>query len=90
MQENKTVERYNTYSKICERAEKLGIGQGTRFTKMMDVELADKHYGMRLQDWLNADDFNFAHDFIGIQNHINRITKTFDNTFLPRFAGASV
>ncbi len=79
-------DRFNTLAKICERAEKLGIRQGTRLTAMLDVDLADKHWGLRLADWLAADDFNFTHDFVGIQNHVNRITKTFDDTFLPRFA----
>lgn len=52
----------------------------------MDVNLAADHFNMKLNEWAEADDFNFAHDFVGIQNHIDRITKTFDNRFLPRFA----
>ena len=80
-------ERFNTLAKICERAESLGIRQGTRMTAMLDVDLADKRWNLRLADWLAADDFNFIHDFVGIQNHVDRITHTFDNRFLPRFAG---
>lgn len=49
-----------------------------------------KKFNMRLDEWLNADDFNFAHDFYGIVNNINR-EKGFPATdfgfFVPRFAG---
>ena len=38
----------------------------------MDIESADKKFNMRLDDWLQADDFNFAHDYCGIQNNIKR------------------
>ena len=79
-------EKYDLYLKICLRAEELDIGVGDRLTKMMDVELADNEWGLRLEDWLNADNLNFAHDFVGIQSHINRETKTFASTWLPRFA----
>lgn len=80
-------DRFNTLAKICSRAEKLGIRQGTRMTAMLDVDLADKRWHLRLHEWLASDDFNFIHDFVGIQNHVDRINKTFDNRFLPRFAG---
>lgn len=79
-------EKYDLYLKICLRAEKLDIGLGDRLTKIMDIELADKHWELRLEDWLNADNLNFAHDFVGIQSHINRKTKTFASTWIPRFA----
>lgn len=35
---------------------------------------------------LEADDFNFAHDIVGIQKHLNRETGKLENCFLPRFA----
>ena len=84
---NKAIERLNLIARICTRAEEMGIRRGSRITAQMDVDLADKHFNLRLADWLNADAFNFAHDFIEIQNHIDRANKTFDNRFLPRFAG---
>lgn len=40
---------------------------------------------LRLQELLDADDFNFWHDVGGIQQHINRSTGKLDNHFLPRF-----
>lgn len=55
-----------------------------------DDESEDWEYNMRLDEWLNADDFNFAHDFYGIVDNINR-EKGFPATdfgfFVPRFAG---
>lgn len=35
-----------------------------------------------------ADDFNFAHDMLGIDKHINRETGRLMDHFLPRFAKA--
>lgn len=40
---------------------------------------------LRLNDLLNADAFNFAHDIIGIYNHINRDMGVLEDFFLPRF-----
>lgn len=40
---------------------------------------------LRLQDMLDADDFNFAHDFFGINRHIDRETGEMMNHFVPRF-----
>lgn len=41
---------------------------------------------LKLKKLLKADDFNFAHDVIGISNHIDRETGTLLNCFLPRYA----
>lgn len=84
---DKAIEKLNLIARICTRAEEMGIRCGSRITAQMDVDLAADHFKMRLADWLSADAFNFAHDFIGIQNHIDRVNKTFDNRFLPRFSG---
>lgn len=40
---------------------------------------------LRLEDFLNADDFNFAHDITGINNYINRKTGKLTRHFEPRF-----
>ena len=65
-------ERYLKYVKICERAERMKIDTGDRMGALMDIESADKKFNMRLDDWLQADDFNFAHDYCGIQNNKTR------------------
>ena len=81
-----TREKNLMYLKIVERAEKLGISQGSRLMGIMDIEFADKKFNLRLIDLLTTDDTNFSHDYIGIQSNINRSTKEF-GCFIPRFAG---
>lgn len=81
-------ERYLKYVKIYERAEKMKINTGGRMETMMDIESADRRFDMRLDDWLQADDFNFAHDYCGIKNNIKReeFPATDFGFFHPRFA----
>lgn len=81
----KDKERFMTYVKIAQRAEGMDLYNGERFTFLMDIENADNAFNLRLEELLNADDFNFAHDIIGIVNNINRNTKDF-GLFVPRFA----
>lgn len=65
-------ERYKKYVKIAERAEKGGLYHGDRINLLMDIESADLKFNLRLDDWLKADEFNFAHDLYGIINNIVR------------------
>lgn len=84
----KDKQRFLTYVKVAQRAEEMGIYNGERITLLMDIESADNVFELRLEDWLNADDFNFAHDLIGIVKNIDRTkfpTVEF-NLFVPRFA----
>ena len=81
----KTKERFMMYVEIAKRAEKMKIYNGERFTLLMDLEHADNVFNLRLEDLLNADNFNFAHDVVGIVNNINRDTKDF-GLFVPRYA----
>lgn len=37
-----------------------------------------------------ADDFNLAHDMLGIRRHLNRITGELDGRFLPRCARSKI
>ena len=85
----KDKERMLKYVAICERAENDGLYNGERIKLLMDIESADKVFNLRLDDWLNADGFNFAHDIYGIMNNINRSTfpATDFGLFVPRFAG---
>lgn len=83
-----TKERFLKHVKICERAEKeYPYLKEQRFSIMMDIGSADKQFKLRLDDWLNADDENFFHDFFGIISESNRETYpcTF-GLFVPRFA----
>lgn len=83
-------ERHSKYAVIMARATVLGLMKESEATeRMMDIESADLKFNMRLDDWLKADDFNFAHDFLGIRDNI--IRKEFPSKdfgfFVPRFAG---
>lgn len=79
-------QKIETIDKIVTRAEEMGIALGKRITHFLDVENACKQFDIDLEGWLNADDYNFGHDFIGIYNNTNRSTKEIENLFVPRFA----
>jgi len=82
-------QKYKLYEEIVNRAMELGIKVQNKFSTMMDIECADLTFNLRLQDWLEADDFNFSHDFYGIKNCIVRDKYPTNNFgyFVPRFAG---
>lgn len=83
-------EKYLKYAEIMERATSMGlIAKDEKISSMMDIESADIAFNLRLDDWLAADNINFAHDFTGIRNSIDRSNgfpaKEF-GFFVPRFA----
>lgn len=71
---------------IAKRAEQKGLLMFDRMSLIMDLENAHNQFKLRLDDFLKSDDFDFAHDIVGIQKNINRKTKTVENHFLPRYA----
>ena len=83
--------RHSKYADIMCRATVMGLMYPEQATdRMMDIESADRKFNLRLDNWFNADDFNFAHDFIGIRDIINRengFPATDFGFFVPRFAG---
>lgn len=84
----KNKERFMMYVEIAKRAEEMDLYHGERMTLLMDLESADNVFNLRLEDLLNADNFNFAHDVVGIVNNINRAefpAKDF-GLFVPRYA----
>ena len=91
---NLTREEINLCDKIVTRAQSLGLYEDNRVTAFLDVQNAAKHFNMRLEDWLNADAFDFIHDIVGIYKAINRVVYPVDFSndpwFLPRFAGKEV
>lgn len=84
-------ERNRKYGAICARAKAMGIMQGDAISAIMDIESADRKFNLRLDDFLGADNSNFAHDFIRIQGNIVRgnFPATDSGDFVPRFAGRS-
>src|SRR5262249_46816233 len=71
---------------IVDRAFRLLPGSDRRSLLMDITATIMGGCRMRLDDWLAADDFNFAHDICGIQRHLNRRTFQLEDCFLPRFA----
>lgn len=82
-----TKEQYQLIHEIVQRAQKMGICVRAIGTAFMDMECAAQTFNLRLKEMLNADETNFIHDFVGIANHINRLTGRFTEGFVPRFAG---
>lgn len=79
---------YELCAQIVDRAMEMGFYKDNKLTAFMDITNAVKHWNMRLSDWINADDFNFAHDIAGIcDNIIRNHPVEFTNHFVPRFAG---
>jgi len=72
--------------KIVERADNMGLLKFDRLSLIMDLECVTEEFNLRLDDFLNSDDFNFSHDIYGIQNNINRAEKKIENFFIPRFS----
>ena len=88
---NVTKEDEVTISKIVDRYMEfhysLGIPkQYQRMDLIMDIEATHLANPLRLNDLLNADDFNFTHDLIGIQQHLDRTTCKLNNCFVPRYS----
>lgn len=73
--------------RIVDRAVYLRCDYASRLIMMMDLELASRVFQLRLHDLLNAPIPDFMHDVSGIGAHLNRVTKKFDPTFVPRYAG---
>ncbi len=61
--------------------------QGFEDLMSLEMDIIATHTNgcpLDLQKLLNADAFNFAHDIVGINNHIDRETGELKNCFLPR------
>ena len=69
-------------AQIVGRADNLGLLMDDRLSLMMDLDVANKQFNLRLTELLESDNFNFTHDILGIQNNIDRKTKTFINCFI--------
>ena len=83
-----TRKDYEMCAQIVDRAMRMGFYKDNKTTAHMDIVNAVQYWNMRLEDWLNADDFNFAHDIAGIyENIIREYPVQFTNYFVPRFAG---
>lgn len=81
-----TKTEQNTIRLIANRAEQLGLNvKNDRLTSLMDLEATHCNgTPLDFDKFLAFDDFNFAHDFFGIKDCINRRTGELKNCFVPR------
>jgi hypothetical protein len=56
-----------------------------RASLSMDLFTVHNTVGLKLDELLAADDFNFFHDLSGITRHLNRATGELEDFFVPRF-----
>lgn len=85
-----TEENMDLIYQIVSRGEQMlkeqDMPKRDRVNMMMDITACHCNGNpLKLEAMLNADDFNFAHDFFGIQSHIDRETGKMTDCFLPRF-----
>ena len=91
---NYNKEDMETIGKIVNRYTEfhysLGIPkqyQRPRIDLMMDIEATHCNGNpLKLQELLEADDFNFTHDMIGIQQHLDRFAGQLQDCFVPRYS----
>ena len=58
-----------------------------QMTAVMDIDACHCNGNpLKLQELLDADGFNFAHDVFGIRANINRKTGQLQNCFVPRYS----
>lgn len=79
-------------NKIIDRADQMNLlnPENDRLSVLMDLESAEAKFHLKMEEFLQADDYNFSHDFLGIENNINRacgFPATDFGDFIPRFAG---
>lgn len=78
---------------VAKRAERevfplLGLSQD-RTTTLMDMSAAHKSCPLDLDALLEADAHDFAHDVMGVRQHMDRTSGVLGGSFMPRFAKGS-
>ena len=79
------VNELKTIGKIAKRA-CLELGVQNHMSLVMDIEYTHKINPLRLNELLEADTSNFAHDISGIHKNFNRETLILENCFIPRYS----
>ena len=73
-------------SEITRRAMLQNLNFNDSLSLEMDLLFAHQEFNLRLDDLLEADDFNFHHDIYGIQISLDRRKLKFINHFVPRYS----
>jgi hypothetical protein len=87
-----TMTDHELIARIADRAvelyKKLGVDPPTMVYVMAEIDAVHSEIvPLRLQEFLDADDSNFAHDIGGINRHLEFYPKPhLNDCFLPRFA----
>jgi len=84
---NTTKKEMQLIVKIAQRA--FSMDMGYEDFQALNMDIAACHLNgnpLKLEELLNADDFNFAHDVNGINRHMNRETGKLTNSFSPRYS----
>ena len=84
---NITEKERKLIEQIVDRAKKM-LNKKNFDDVSAQMDIAATHCNgcrLDLERFLASDDFNFAHDFVGIYNHINRRTGKLERCFLPRY-----
>lgn len=81
-----TKEQIEIISKMIDRAEKDGANNFDRLTMIYVLGKATEQFDLQLEEMLNADNYNFYHDYIQLPMHFDERFGIFDGRFLPRFA----
>ena len=86
-------ERADLINKINNRAYELGIMYGSRLNHSMDINYAVQVFDIDLKAWLDSNDTDFMHDYVGIYRNIDRDAISLKHSasqndfgrFVPRF-----
>lgn len=82
-----TKEGFETIAKIADRCLTYGARKRSKIDIIMDIEAVHCNGNpLRLNDLLDAPNFDFAHDVFGIQQHLDRRTGKLQNCFVPRYS----
>ncbi len=86
----KNKETMELEAKIAKRAVAMAKKHDIQYDQMtaiMDIDACHSNGNpLKLQELLETDDVNFAHDVFGIRQHIDRITGRLQDCFVPRYS----
>jgi len=72
--------------KIAERAVDILKTDRPKMFFVIDLTYCNVKYPLQLQELLDAPDFDFIHDVVGISNNLNHETYELENQFVPRYS----
>lgn len=80
-----SLEQKKTINLIVKRANKM-FNIGEYYILMDIIHCITGGCNLDLEELLNADDANFAHDICGIHNNLDSNSYELKNNFIPRYA----